>query len=551
MTGVKFISCFVFIFIFLPSVPAQQFSVSSSGKVSFTVSQTDKSVTVKYKAATDDAVILISFPFRQSLPADYSLRWEIASSGSPADYRIYIKDTAGTFWRGMKKFTSLKRGKDFINKLHFNRPDTQGFISPSAIDSLFISVNPLKKGKGSVTFRKFLLEELYLTSKREIMPVMLTTSGEDVAVKLLDNDAATYHSFRAGKNQLRLNFHNPRSPGAIAFRRTQTSDLTITVYQIKGKKKKLLAEAVGSRRPEIYIPLPDHETSEYLAEILTKCPIDLSEIELLPDQVNDHPVHLHRIMTGDSLKGFYPRGYTGVPSGRIILWKKGSTIVYINDDGQIELPHAGMLIDPYLRILDETGTWLSAKNTVRYAPDSSRVFHLNRAYQFGELWMRAFVDTVNGTPYLNMILEAANLHHFKIKGKIFAAIRPLSSDPYSAHDLLSPSESGVFSAVMKNSSLVINKKQTLHLFTEPQFTGGFSFLKYDYISSLNGSNTFPPLALTDRQGLGTVLLSYDFTLIPASRRLIFLSLPLEKEHSSLQEEHKNLGQRMMPFLPLR
>lgn len=549
MHAVKFL-IFIILGLYI-SASAQQFRVSSRGSVTFSLSEKQNTVTVRYTAASGDAVLLVSLPFHHPLPSDYTISWDYGFSGGITGYRIYIKDDKGSFWRGMKEFTASPKGTASVNKVHFGRPGDQGTEFPADIDSVYISIPVSKKGKGSFTFSEFRLEEVYLTAKREMMPVMLTSKGSDIASQLLDNDAATFHTITPGKHQLRLNYHNPRSPGAIFLERAQTSDLSLKVYLMQGKKKKLLTEAAGTRRTDIYIPLPTHESSEYLVEFLTKYAFDLSEIQLLPQQANDHPVHLHRIMAGDTLKGFYPRGYTATPSAQTLLWANGERKVYINKDGQIELPHAGILVDPFLRILNETGTYLTSKNTVRYSPDSSRVYHSNRAYQLGELWVRAFVDTVNSTPYLNLILEAANLYHFKIKGRIFAAIRPLSSAPYAADDLLSFSEPGIHSAQLKNSSLVINRNQTVYLFTEPQYAGGFPFLKQDYRTALTGSDVYPPFPLTDKQGFGTVVLSYDFTLIPGSRRPIFISLPLEKEQTPLSSEYKNLEQRMRQYLPMQ
>lgn len=540
-----------FLLLFTLTLCAQPFRVTSSGNITFRATQTDSSVTVRYNALSENTNLLIAFPFRQTLPQDYAIHWSISATGQLSGYHIYLSDQEGVRWKGVKKLAAQRRGKESVSKAHFSRPSDSGMVSPVSIDSLYISLFIKKKGKGTVTFSRFRIEELYLTAKREMMPVMLTPSGQDIASLLLDSDKNTFHIFLPGNHLLRLDYHNPRSPGALAVERKDTFPLSVTTYRSEGKKRILLTSAEKSSREKIYITLPEHESAECQIEFSLPDTLRLAEISLLPPETNDHPVHLYRFMAEETTPGYYPRGYSGKAAERTLLWKNSGKEVYINSDGQIELPHAGFMIDPFIRILDETGTYLSAKNHLRYAPDSSRVYHVNRAYQYGELWVRAFCDTVNGTPYLNLIYEAANLHHFKIKGKVFIAVRPLGSAPYSAENMTASDDFRIYSAEQKGSSLLINNTQQVHLLTGPQSAGGYAFLKSDYIPALQGSSHFPSLPLADPSGLGTLLLSYDFTLIPASRRLIFLSLPLEKEKTPLPESYRNPDQRMRPYLPVK
>lgn len=549
MNAIRLFTVIIYIYFSLMTVHAQECTVSSQGKISYKVTAENNSFTIRYTASSEDANLLIAFPFKQTLPNDYTISWNIISSGAKPGYYIFLKDQSGDIWKGMKRLTIPSKGTGSISKVHFRRPSDQGFDAPPAVDSLYISVSVSKNRKGSFTFSKFHLEEEYLTAKRELMPVIRATSGDDIAAVLMDQDSATFHTFKPGKNRLHLNFHNPRSPGALVIRRGENTELTITVYSVNRKKKKLLAEIAGSKRSYIYIPLPEQESAEYIVEFLSKYAFNLSEVNLLPEVVNDHPVHLHRILSEAGQAGFYPRGFSSTPSPKTSLWKNGGKAVYINQDAQIELPHSGLIIDPFLRILDETGTYLSAKNTVRYSPDSSRVYHVNRAYPLGELWVRAFVDTINKIPYLNLIYEAANLYHFKIKGKVFLTIRPISCNPYSADEMRSLYEPGIFSAIMKNFALTINRSRKVYCITAPQSVGGYSFLRDEYISALSGGDSFPALPLTDKQGLGSIILSYDFTLIPASRRLIFLSIPLENEKAELADSLLNLEQRLRQYLP--
>lgn len=519
------------------------------GSITYSVTSNDSGFTVNYNSKKSGAEINISALMDAALPSDYNVSF-VLSSAKDISLRTYLRNSDSTLFKGSRlvHHKSKNKAKTYIlSRAVFLRPDSTKQNYPLSISEFSFVFFIKHTGKGSVSVKNITVEEKYLDSRRVLMPVMTLRNGEDIAPLLLDADSSTYHKFTAGISTVAMNFHMPSNPsGFFLLTDSLTSPLNIEVYAGKEKNlKNLLGSIVCTGRKKVFLPIEEHETAEYFFVFNTQSGFSLKEIELLPGLLRNSPELFYTYISRYYAPGLFPTGYSNVaPSVHPIPGTEKYNVL-INTDGNIELAQSNTSIVQYLRIYDEFGTALNAAKSLRFAPDTSSVVHMNLAYTYGEVWIHAFCDTVQRVPYLNLIYEIRNTYHFKIKGKLHLAFLPVRLNPFhpASPELAPPFQVKEFA--VSDDKLKIDRTQEVLLFTSPQTAGVFSLYNYDIFDAITAERIDAGKQLKDKTGNAAALLAYDFTLIPGARRLIHLSLPLSPAgQKTIPAELRNLETRM-------
>ena len=305
---------------------------------------------------------------RLRIPDNWEISFWIRGQGPSNTLEIKFVDASGdnVHWRQVRGFTAPDGWTRFVIK---KRQVTRAWgpnPDPTfrGAERMEFVVTAGQGGAGFVEVDGLELRELPPEPDVVPRPVASATAatGNDLAARAVDGDAATAWKATAGAQSLTLDLGYEREFGGLTLRWANAA--AATDYHVMassdGRDWRALTVVDGGDGGTDWLRTPE-ASARWLRLDLTGgqgAAYALNEIEIEPLSFGETPTRFIEAVARESRRGLYPRGFIGEqPYWTLVGVDGGGESGLIGEDGAIELRRGGPSIEPFVIENGRLVTW--------------------------------------------------------------------------------------------------------------------------------------------------------------------------------------------------
>ena len=555
MNNNKLLYLFCFLFLgYSHSVPAlieimddfeeiQGWSVATSEGVDLEIAQdeghTGMGMRLDFDFQEAGGFLIARKSFPMALPANYAFSFYIRGNvpKNNLEFKLVDPSNANIWWRNLRDFEFPGEWKKItIKKRHIDfawGPAAGGELKQIAAVEIAISAGA--GGKGSVWIDDLRLEPRQPLADYTLAPnvrASTTASGHEPTA-VFDQDPATdWQSGSIAEGQwFVIDFQQIREYGGLIIDWDHEDYAEAYEIQVSDDAKtwQRVYSVDSSNGGRDYVYLPDIE-SRYLRLDLQRSSrgrgYRIHAIEVQPYQFSSSPNKLFEAIANDSLKGAYPRYFSGEQSFWTVVGVAGDTKeAMINEEGLLEVDKASFSVEPFIYVGGRLVTWAEAHRNQELEQDYLPIPSVNWKYAGMRLKITALATGQPGASFLYVKYRLENITSEPQQGNFYLALRPFQVNP-PWQSLNMVGGVGKIQEVHYDGNTVrVNQQKAVTSLTAADHFGVSKFAQGSITDYLFEGDLPPQTSVFDPFGYASGALEYGFDLPPGGVKEVYLVIP--------------------------
>jgi hypothetical protein len=487
-----------------------------------------------------------SFPM--TLPSNYAFSFNIRGNAPVNNLEFKLVDPSGVniWWRNFRNFEFPGQWKKItIKKRHIDfawGPAGDGEIKQVAAVEFAISAGT--GGKGSVWIDDLHLEPRPTLTDYTLSPIVrasTTASGHEPSAVFDQEPATDWQSGSIAEGQwFLIDFQQIREYGGFIIDWDPEDYAQAYEIQVSDDAKtwQRVYSVDSSNGGRDYVALPDIE-SRYLRLDLQRSSrghgYRIHAIEIKPYQFSSSPNNLFEAIANDSLKGAYPRYFSGEQSFWTIIGVAGDTKeAMINEEGLLEVDKASFSIDPFIYVDGRLITWAETHRSQELEQDYLPIPSVTWKHAGIRLKITALASGQPGASFLYAKYRLENTTNKPQQGSLYLALRPFQVNPPWQSLNMVGGVGNIQEVHYDGTTVRINRKKAVTSLTAADHFGVAKFAQGSITDYLFKGSLPPQTSVFDPFGYASGALEYGFDLPPAGVKEVYLVIPFYGTHSPIK-----------------
>lgn len=486
-----------------------------------------------------------------TLPEEFEISVDLRAEAAVNHLLIKVLDTLDNVWwstrwnyRYPSEWTTIR-----LKRRHL--PYAWGPGGPQPLRRMdrieFVVDVGNEAGHGTVWLDNFQIRDLGGSSPHAGTPQVTVTSHAPGGMPMVSRDGKVVKGWttRAGQpgGRLTLDLGARGEIGGLAidWRADRFArDFTVLLSD-DGRSWRAGYEVVDGAGGRNWIYLPDEE-ARFVAVDVTRTAGDagaqLEAMRVLEPEFSFSRNDMYRIVSSESPRGAYPRYFLPEQSYWTVIGAPSDRKeALMNEEGMIETDKLGFSLEPFLFVDGGLISWADVTTVPALQKGFLPMPSVRWEHKGGlHLTTSAFAYGDAGSSVLLVRYRIANTTGVRKQGKAFIAARPFQVNPpwqtFTIHGGVSRIDS-----IRTGDLIRINDRLVIPL-TRPSSSGAAGFDQGDVTAYLRRGVVPPSGAVTDRQGLASAAMQYDFEIPAGQTSDIFVAVPF---HGNADGAHPGMS----------